>query len=172
MSRLTTGTSTPSCSWIRAARRCASGTPRLWTPTITRSSVPPLRSTISCAMRTNARRSSSAPRIWRALIETTTPSVYPDRWHRNTALRIGSWRGSVGDVDTRPEPWRWRDAGAPHLRRLPPGGRGRGPQEGGSSELRRGIDERDPGLLPIRAETDVEDSKLVPLLGGHSPETQ
>ena len=42
-----------------ATRRSASGTPPVWSPTTTRSSVPWLRSTISWAMRTSARRTSS-----------------------------------------------------------------------------------------------------------------
>src|SRR5918995_1512279 len=50
MSREPTGTDTPSCCSIRAASRCAIGTPRLRMPTRTRSAAPPLRSTISCAL--------------------------------------------------------------------------------------------------------------------------
>src|SRR2546426_456146 len=55
MSRVPTGTWTPSMAWRRAAIRCARATPRVRRPTRARSFVPPACSMISWAIRVSAR---------------------------------------------------------------------------------------------------------------------
>ena len=63
LSSAKTGTGTRSMAPMRSARRRASGTPRVRTPTSSKSRAPPLRSRISCAMRVNTRRICSLSRM-------------------------------------------------------------------------------------------------------------
>ena len=65
MSSDPTGTSLSSKLLTNSAMRCAIGTPLVWRPISTRSSAPPLRSSISWEMRTSARRISSEVSICR-----------------------------------------------------------------------------------------------------------
>jgi hypothetical protein len=60
MSRIPTGTSTPSIPRMACAIRPASGTPRRRTPISAKFDVPPLLSTISCANRCTVRSISVA----------------------------------------------------------------------------------------------------------------
>ena len=67
MSSAPTGSdSRPSVAAIRAAMRSASGTPRVGMPSRTTSSLPWLRSRISCAMRVSDRATSESESTWRA----------------------------------------------------------------------------------------------------------
>ncbi len=76
----------------RVARRCASGTPRVCMPSSTRSRVPLCASTISCAMRTMARRTSSE--VINTRSDTNRPPIRGSGANSGSC-RLGGYAGAL-----------------------------------------------------------------------------
>ena len=99
MSTIRRARAAPAISW-GAARRCARWTPRERTPTKANPSMPLLRSTTSCAMRTSARSRPASSRTWAFSRKRTGGARIPGRrGHARMRARV---KAGAGDGDALP----------------------------------------------------------------------